>query len=109
MGRPVPERDDHLGPYVVWQDYYTEGWKPTSYDTPEEAIVARKDQPNWSLQKPVVYSVKEATLDDHKDLLRGTRYDVDKSKPAMRAYADRFKRIEDYKPDDPLPDEGPFV
>jgi len=28
------------GPYILWVDYGMEGWKPRSFDNPEEAITA---------------------------------------------------------------------
>lgn len=32
------QRYDISGPYILWVDYGTEGWKPRSFDTAQEAI-----------------------------------------------------------------------
>ena len=47
------------GPYIVWQDYGVEGWKPDSYETLEEAIKAQKYRAHWVITKLVKYKIEE--------------------------------------------------
>lgn len=59
----MAERDDALGPFIVWQDSGVEGWGPTSYDTIKEALLAPKYASRWVLTKTVDFEVVEAMAD----------------------------------------------
>lgn len=45
-----------IGPYVVWEDYDTEGWHPKSFDTLAEAVRCRADK---TITKIVAFKVVE--------------------------------------------------
>lgn len=51
------------GPYIIWLDYGTEGWKPTSYEDLKSALEADKYCNNWIITKIVKYEVKEENND----------------------------------------------
>ena len=46
------------GPYIKWEDYGSDGWKPTSYATLEDAV---KDKAWYDsiITKEVTYKVEE--------------------------------------------------
>lgn len=50
------------GPYIVWDDYGCEGWKPTSYKTLAEALTTPRYVSNWEITKKVTLTM----LDDGK-------------------------------------------
>jgi hypothetical protein len=50
--------DDLKGPYIVWEDYGTEGWHPKSYTTPKEALLDARYQ-RFILTKALVFEVVE--------------------------------------------------
>jgi hypothetical protein len=59
MKNGIPE-----GPYTLWLDYGYEGWKPTDYDTLEEALRGERFYNNWVITRAVRYEVKDITQED---------------------------------------------
>jgi len=51
--------DDLKGPYIVWEDYGCEDWKPTSYPTPKAALVDAPRYNKFILTKALVFDVIE--------------------------------------------------
>lgn len=54
----MSRRDDISGPYIVWEDFGLEGWKPVSYDTAKEALTDTRYQ-RFILTKALVFEVVE--------------------------------------------------
>lgn len=51
--------EDTKGPYIVWENYGYEGWKPTSFESITAALIYQRYNSEWILTKPVTYEVKE--------------------------------------------------
>ena len=47
------------GPYILWLDYGTEGYKPFSFQTLKEALESQKYSSGWIITKKVEYRVIE--------------------------------------------------
>jgi hypothetical protein len=54
----MSDNPDLKGPYIVWEDYGTEGWKPTSYASAKEALTSPRYQ-SFILTKPCIFEVVE--------------------------------------------------
>lgn len=46
------------GPYIVWEDYGCEGWHPSSYATPKDALTAARHN-RFVLTKAIVFEIVE--------------------------------------------------
>lgn len=51
--------EDTKGPYIMWLDYGMEGWKPESFNSIKEALLASRYQSNFVITKVCEYEVKE--------------------------------------------------
>lgn len=49
------------GPYTVWENYGTEGWKPTDYPTLQEAVAAHKFCSEWVVMRSVKWEAVDKT------------------------------------------------
>lgn len=47
-----------IGPYILWQNYGCEGWKPTSFNSIKEALEGEKYS-EFTITKAIDYEVKE--------------------------------------------------
>ena len=56
---PKPE-----GPYTLWLNYYTEGWRFKDFPTLGEALEAERHQSDWHISKPAVYAISEVSDGD---------------------------------------------
>lgn len=59
IGAPVAERDTTSGPIIAWFDYGVEGWKPRSFDTAKEALLATRYGDAFLLTRLVQFDVQE--------------------------------------------------
>lgn len=50
---------DSIGPYIVWEDYGTEGWQPKSFANLTEALNAQRTYGAFVVTKRVEYEVVE--------------------------------------------------
>lgn len=50
--------EDLKGPYILWEDYGSEGWHPKSYATPKDALTDTRYN-RFLLTKAVVFKVIE--------------------------------------------------
>lgn len=55
----IIRHDNAEGPYVVWQNYGCEGWKPTSYTSLREAVLDQKYQSEFVVTKIVEFRILE--------------------------------------------------
>jgi hypothetical protein len=66
------DRDETIGPFILWFDYGVEGWRPKSYLTLKEALEAdRGGSHYWLITKKVEYVVFERK---ETDPLFGNQY-----------------------------------
>lgn len=54
---------DTEGPYIVWENYGCEGWKPTSFHSIDAALIYHKYNSEWIITKNVAWEVKEKEND----------------------------------------------
>lgn len=57
--------EDLMGPYIIWEDYGSEGWHPTSYSTPKAALVDAPRYHKFILTKALVFEVIEKEEASH--------------------------------------------
>lgn len=50
-----------VGPYTVWENYGTEGWKPTDYPTLQEAVASHKFCSEWVITRSVKWEAVDKT------------------------------------------------
>lgn len=51
--------NNHGGPYIVWENWGYEGWKPNSFDSIEAALSYHRYNTEWILTKIVNWEAKE--------------------------------------------------
>lgn len=52
--------DTANGPFILWADYGCEGWKPRSFETLAEAVMARRYGEDFVITKLVHIDVTES-------------------------------------------------
>lgn len=56
-------RHDTSGPYIRWDNYGYEGWKPISYDTLNETLTDQRFASQACITKLAKYELKDITDD----------------------------------------------
>lgn len=51
--------EDLISPYIVWEYYGYEGWRPKSYSDLSSAITAQRFNSEWEITKKVEFKVLE--------------------------------------------------
>lgn len=51
--------EDVAGPYIVWENYGSEGWQPKSYKELGSALLAQRFTDSFVITKRVYFQVEE--------------------------------------------------